>query len=58
MLTNGASLDDGVTRFISQADKTGNGSLSFDDIVAYFTQRGVAMEPNHTFVKEFIEEIA
>jgi len=57
MLTNAKVLDQGITRLINQADKSGDGAITFEELIAYLSSRGCAMESDHKFVKEWMDEV-
>jgi len=57
MLTNATNLDEGLQRLVSQANKTGDGFLTEDELVDYFSSRGVAMESDRKYVKHWIKTV-
>jgi len=57
MLTNATDLDQGIARLIRSADTTGDGLLTFDELVAFFRSRGVAVEDDAQFVREWMAEV-
>jgi len=57
MLTNAKVLDEGIRRVIKQADKSGDETITFEELVEYLKGRGCAMETDHAFVKEWIKEV-
>jgi len=57
MFTNAESIDQGVLRLVSQANSDITGLLSFEELVAYFNSRGVAMEDDRSLVKGWMAEV-
>ena len=57
LLTNSAGLDEAIKRFMKQCDSIDvDGELSFVEIEKYFATRGVAMKPDRSSLKSWIEE--
>ena len=52
MFSNAQSIDEGVTRFISQADLDGDRCITEEEAIHYFRSNGVGIKPDGSLIKD------